>query len=416
MAEGIGTRVEERVIIVGAGHGGSQAAASLRQEGFAGRISLVNDETELPYHKPPLSKTFLKTPDGGSQMLRPESFYRDNDVDLVFGRRVASIDRQAGTVALDDGSSLPFSHVILATGARPRLPQIEGVALDGVFALRNFADAGRIRQRTEAAQSAVIVGGGFIGMEIAHTLAGLGKQVTLLEMAPRILGRSVAPAISAHADTRARAAGIDLRVGTGVAGIEGSNGHVEAVRLADGSRIPADLVILGTGVVPNVELAAEAGLEICNGIAVDEAMRTADPRILALGDAASFHHWHARRPVRLESVQNASDQAKHAARTITGRAGAYRDVPWFWSDQGDIKLQTTGLSFDADRFVVSGNPDDNAFSVWHFAGPRLVAVDSINRAADHMIARRLLAAGVDPTDADIAAGAPRLKELAKPKP
>jgi 3-phenylpropionate/trans-cinnamate dioxygenase ferredoxin reductase component len=408
--------VEERVIIIGAGHGGSQAAASLRQEGFAGRISLVNDETELPYHKPPLSKTFLKTPDGGSQMLRPESFYRDNDVDLVFGRRVASIDRQAGTVSLDDGSSLPFSHIVLATGARPRLPQIEGVALDGVFSLRNFADAGRIRQRTEAAQSVVVIGGGFIGMEIAHTLAGLGKQVTLLEMAPRILGRSVAPAISAYADTRARAAGIDLKVDIGVAGMEGSNGHVETVRLADGSRIPADLVILGTGVVPNVELAAGAGLEIANGIVVDEALCTADPRILALGDAASFHHWHARRPVRLESVQNASDQAKHAARTITGKAGAYRDVPWFWSDQGDIKLQTAGLSFDANRFVVSGNPHDDAFSVWHFSGPRLLAVDSINRAADHMIARKLLAAGVDPSDADIAAGAPRLKELALARP
>ncbi|WP_024588171.1 FAD-dependent oxidoreductase [Aliihoeflea sp. 2WW] len=408
--------MEDRVIIVGAGHGGSQAAASLRQEGYSGRIALVNDETELPYHKPPLSKTFLKTPEGGSQMLRPESFYRDNEVDLVFGRRVAAIDRAASTVALDDGTSLPFSHIILATGARPRLPPLDGLALDGVFALRNFADAGRIRQATEAAQSAVVVGGGFIGMEIAHTLAGLGKKVALLEMAPRVLGRSVAPAISAYADARARQAGIDLRVDTGVAGIEGSNGHVTAVRLADGSHVAADLVILGTGVVPNVELAAEAGLEIANGIVVDEALRTADPRILALGDAASFHHWHAARPVRLESVQNASDQAKHAARTITDKAGAYRDVPWFWSDQGDIKLQTAGLSFDADRFVTSGDPEENAFSVWHFSGPRLLAVDSINRAADHMIARRLLAAGVSPSEADIAAGAQRLKELAQPKP
>jgi len=408
--------VEDRVIIVGAGHGGSQAAASLRQEGYSGRIALVNDETELPYHKPPLSKAFLKSPDGGSQMLRPESFYRENEVDLVFGRRVAKIDRQTGTVVLDDGASLPFTHVVLATGSRPRLPPIDGLALEGVFTLRNFADAGRIRQATEAAGSAVVVGGGFIGMEIAHTLAGLGKHVTLLEMAPRVLGRSVAPAISSYADSRARQAGIDVRIETGVAGIEGANGHVDAVRLADGTRVPADLVVLGTGVVPNVELAAEAGLQIANGIVVDEAMRTADPRILALGDAASFYHWHAARPVRLESVQNASDQAKHAARTITGRASPYREVPWFWSDQGDIKLQTAGLSFEADRFVASGNPEDNAFSVWHFSGPRLLAVDSINRAADHMIARRLLAAGVSPTDADIAAGAPRLKELLQPRP
>lgn len=403
--------MEERVVIIGGGHGGSQAAASLRQEGFEGPIALVNDETELPYHKPPLSKTFLKTADGGSQMLRPESFYRDNHVDLMLGHRVEALDLQAGKVRLDDGTSLPFGHVILATGARPRLPQVDGANLDGVFALRNFADAGRLREATAAAGSAIVVGGGFIGMEIAHTLAGLGKHVTLLEMAPRVLGRSVAPIISAYAERRAREAGIDLRTGTGVAGFEGTNGRVEAVRLTDGTRVPADLVVLGTGVVPNVELAAEAGLAVDNGIIVDDQMRTADPRILALGDVASFRHWHAARAVRLESVQNASDQAKHAARTITGKTASYREVPWFWSDQGDVKLQTAGLSFDADRHLLAGDPATNAFSVWHFSGPRLLAVDSINRGADHMIARRLLAAGIDPSEEDINLGTPRLKEL-----
>jgi len=407
--------VEERVIIIGGGHGGSQAAASLRQEGFDGAIALVNDETELPYHKPPLSKTFLKTPGGGSQMLRPESFYRDNGVELLFGRRVEDLDRSAGRVRLDDGVSLPFSQIILATGARPRLPQVEGNGLDGIFALRNFADAGRIREATAASRSAIVVGGGFIGMEIAHTLAGLGKHVTLVEMAPRVLGRSVAPLISSYAERRAREAGIDLRTGVGVSGFGGANGRVDAVRLTDGSRISADLVVLGTGVVPNVELAAAAGLAIDNGIVVDEQMRTADPRILALGDVTSFHHWHAARPVRLESVQNASDQAKHAARTITGKPSAFHEVPWFWSDQGDIKLQTAGLSFDADRHLLAGDPEANAFSVWHFAGPRLLAVDSINRAADHMIARRLLAAGIDPTEEDINLGTPRLKEMISSK-
>lgn len=407
--------MEERVIIIGGGHGGSQAAASLRQEGFSGPIALINDETELPYHKPPLSKTFLKTPEGGSQMLRPESFYRDNQVELLLGCRVEALDRQAGRVRLDDGASLPFAHVILATGARPRPLQVDGARLDGVFALRNFTDAGRIRQATGAAQSAVVVGGGFIGMEIAHTLAALGKHVTLLEMAPRVLGRSVAPLISSYAERRACEAGIDLRTGSGVAGFEGAGGRVVAVRLTDGTRIPADLVVLGTGVIPNVELAAEAGLDIDNGVVVDDAMRTADPRILALGDVASFHHWHAARPVRLESVQNASDQAKHVARTITGKTASYREVPWFWSDQGDIKLQTAGLSFDADRHLLSGDPETDAFSVWHFAGPRLLAVDSINRAADHMIARRLLAAGIDPTEEDIDLGAARLKEMISPK-
>ncbi len=399
------------VIIVGGGHGGSQAAASLRQEGFDGPITLVNDEVELPYHKPPLSKTFLKTPGGGSQILRPESFYRDNDIALLLGRRIESIDRHAGAVRLDDGGMLPFSHLVLATGARPRLPPIDGVALQGVHPLRNFADAGRIRQETEAARSVVVVGGGFIGMEIAHTLAALGKQVALVEMAPRVLGRSVAPIISAYAERRAREAGINVRTGAGVAAIDAANGRVAAIRLTDDTRLPADLVILGTGVVPNDELAGAAGLAIDNGIVVDAAMQTADPRILALGDVASFRHWHAGRPVRLESVQNANDQAKHAARTIVGKAAPYREVPWFWSDQGDVKLQMAGLSYDANRHVVTGLPDENAFSVWHFAGPRLLAVDSINKAGDHMIARRLLAAGVDPTDDDIAQGMGRLKEL-----
>ena len=403
--------MQDRLIIVGAGHGGVQMAASLRQEGFVGDIALVNDEPDLPYHKPPLSKTFLKSAGGGSQVLRPENFYRDNRIELLPGRRVTTLDRHAGRVTLDDGSLLGFSHVVLATGARPRLPPIAGTTLQGVFALRNIADAVAIRQVANAARSAVVVGGGFIGMEIAHTLAGLGMQVTLVEMAPRVLGRSVAPAVSAYAERRARASGIDVRIRTGVDTLEGA-GRVEAVRLSDGARLAADLVILGTGVVPNVELAADAGLAIDNGIVVDEAMQTADPRIFALGDAASYHHWHARRPVRLESVQNASDQAKHAAHAVLGRRSAYRDVPWFWSDQGDTKLQTAGLSFEADRHVVSGDPDADSFSVWHFAGARLLAVDSINRAADHMVARRLLAAGVSPGDADIAAGAQRLKELA----
>lgn len=403
--------MEERVVIIGGGHGGSQAAASLRQEGWQGEIALISDETELPYHKPPLSKAFLKTPDAGSQILRPESFYRDNNVDLRLGRRVDEIDRAQRKVRLDDGSTLDYAYVILATGSRPRVPPIPGIDLGGVHTLRNFADAGLLRETMPGIGAVVIVGGGFIGMEIAHTMAYLGKHVTLLEMAPRILGRSVAPVISDYAHRRAVGAGIDLRVGAGVTEIEGEGGRVRSVHLADDSRVPADLVILGTGVMPNVELAAEAGLRTDNGIVVDETMRTDDPRILAIGDAASYEHWHARRPVRLESVQNASDQAKHAARTIMDKSAPYREVPWFWSDQGDIKLQTAGLAFEADRYVLSGDPDADAFAVYHFAGPRLLAVDSINKPADHMLARRFLAAGIDPSDEDIAAGPQRLKEL-----
>lgn len=403
------------VVIVGGGHGGSQVAASLRMEGYDGPIAIVSDETELPYHKPPLSKTFLKTPDAGSQMLRPESFYRDKAVDLMLGVRAEAIDRHAGCVRLSNGTALAFDHLVLATGARPRMPALPGIELAGVLPLRSFADAARIRDAVSIADTVAIVGGGFIGMEIAHTLAALGKAVTLVEMAPRVLGRSVAPAVSQHARARALAAGIDVRVGMGVTALEGAMGHVNGVKLADAQLIAADLVIIGTGVVPDTQLAADAGLAIDDGIAVNEAMRSSDPRILAIGDVARFRHWQSNRDVRLESVQNATDQARHAARTILGRPGPYRDVAWFWSDLGDDKLQTAGLSFDADRHVVSGNPDED-FSVWHFAGTRLVAVDSINRAGEHMVARKLLAAAIDPTEADIHAGRDHLKELAAARP
>lgn len=212
-------------------------------------------------------------------------------------------------------------------------------------------------------------------------------------------------------EARSRAADITLLTGLGVASIEGENGRAIGVTAGDGAFFPADLVVIGTGAVPNVELAAKAGLSIDNGIMVDEHMRTSAPHVYAIGDCASYVHFHAGRHVRLESVQNATDQAKHVARTIVGRETPYREVAWFWSDQGDMKLQTAGLSFDADRHVLSGKPEENAFSVFHFKGDRLVAVDSINRPADHMIARRLLAAGISPSEADIMAGMPRLKEL-----
>jgi len=399
------------IIIVGGGHGGTQAAASLRQEGFEGKIVIISDEAVLPYHRPPLSKTFLKNSDDGPQLLRPDRFYQENSIDLLLGERVDNIDRFARKVVTELGAHIRYSRLILATGARPRRPAIDGTELDGVFVLRGLSDALRLREASQSVQSAVIVGGGYIGMELAHTLAALGKHVTLLEMAPRVLERSVATAISVHATSYARDSGIDIRTGIAIATIEGERGRAIGVRLADGACVPADLVILGTGVTPNVELAAAAGLEVADGIIVDTSMRTLDPRILAIGDAARFEHWHVGRWVRLESVQNANDQAKHAARTIVGKPSMYREVPWFWSDQGHLKLQTAGLTLDADRQVILGTPSDNGFSVWHFAGPRLLAVDSINRAADHMLARRLLALGINPTKQDMGGGISLLKAL-----
>ncbi len=400
-----------RSIIIGAGHAGSQAAVSLRQEGYEGEIILINDETDIPYHKPPLSKSYLKAPETGGLVLRPEATYRDNNIETLFGSHVDNVSVDDRTVTLDDGHVLPWSELIFATGARARIPDVPGCGLEGVVTLRRMEDARRIAARMPDVRNVVIIGGGFIGLEMAHSTIALGKKTVLTEAAPRVLGRSVAEPISAHVQARSRAAGITLLTGVGVASIEGENNHVTGVKTADGVLFPADMVVIGTGAVPSVELAAQAGLAIDNGIVVDGHMRASVPNVYAIGDCASYDHFHAGRRVRLESVQNATDQAKHVARTIVGRETPYREVAWFWSDQGDMKLQTAGLSFDADRYILSGKPEENAFSVFHFKGDRLVAVDSINRPADHMIARRLLAAGISPREADIEAGTPRLKEL-----
>jgi len=403
--------MDDRCIIIGAGHAGSQAAISLRQEGYAGQIILINDETDIPYHKPPLSKSYLKAPEGGGLVLRPESAYRDNNIEMMFGRRVDAVSLAGKTVTLDDGQVLNWSELIFATGARARIPDVPGVELDGVFTLRRMEDARRIAAAMPNVENVVIIGGGFIGLEMAHSAIALGKKTVLIEAAPRVLGRSVATHISAHVEARSRAASITVLTGLGVMAIEGENGRVTGVKAADGTIFPADMVVMGTGAMPNVELAVTAGLAVDNGIVVDENLRTSASHVYAIGDCVSYDHFHAGRRVRLESVQNATDQAKHVARTIVGRETPFREIAWFWSDQGDMKLQTAGLAFDADRHVLSGNPEENAFSIFHFAGDRLVAVDSINRPADHMIARRLLAAGINPTEADIAAGAARLKEM-----
>lgn len=403
--------MNDRCIIIGAGHAGSQAAISLRQEGYTGAIVLINDEADIPYHKPPLSKSYLKAPQSGNLVLRPESTYRDNNIEMLFGCRVNEVVLDEKSVTLEDGRVLEWTDLIFATGARARLPDLMGIDLEGVVTLRRMDDARRIADKITEIENIVIVGGGFIGLEIAHSALALGKKTALVEAAPRVLARSVAPNISAYVEARSREAGIVLLTGMGVAALVEQRGHVSGVELLDGTILPADLVVIGTGALPNVELAASAGLTIDNGIVVDEHMRSSIDHVYAIGDCVSFDHFHAGRRVRLESVQNATDQAKHVARTIVGRPDIYQAVAWFWSDQGDMKLQTAGLSFDADRHIVSGSVEDNSFSVFHFAGERLVAVDSINRPADHMIARRLLAAGIAPTEQDIKAGSARLKEL-----
>jgi 3-phenylpropionate/trans-cinnamate dioxygenase ferredoxin reductase subunit len=404
---------ENAIVIIGGGHGGSQLAASLREKGFAGPLTLITAEGDVPYQRPPLSKAFLKNPVHDILPLRPLSFYEKNAIELRLGAEAARIDLREGKVILADGSAGPFGKLALATGSRPRLPPIEGIALDGVFTLRNVDDARKLRERLHRASDVVVVGGGFIGLEVAATARHLGKTVTVLEAAPRLMGRVVAPAISDHFLDLHRGWGADIRLNTAVGRIVGEGGRVVAVKTQSGASIPADLAVVGIGVHPNLELAKDAGLDVGDGILVDQHMRTSAPQVVAIGDCVRFDHWSTGRPIRLESVQNAVDQARTAERTLQGHGEPYRAVPWFWSDQGDVKLQMVGLSGDATSSVLRGRPEGGSFSVFYFKNNDLVAIDSVNRASDHVVGRHMLGAGMSPSAAECADEGVDLKRLFK---
>lgn len=401
------------IVVVGGGHGGSQIAASLREKGYDGKLTLITAESDVPYQRPPLSKAYLKTLDHDLLPLRPESFYVKNDIDLRLETRATAVDLRGEALKLAGGGEIAFDKLALAPGARPRVPAIEGVGLGGVYYLRDAADARKLRTRIHEAETIVVVGGGFIGLEIAATARLLGKTVTILEAADRLMGRVVAPEISRHFLDLHRGWGSDVRLETPVGKLLGENGRVIAVETAAGEAIEADIAVIGIGVVPSTELAESAGLEIGNGVRVDDYLQTSRQEIVAIGDCVSFHHWELGRLVRLESVQNAVDQGKTAAATLLGTREPYRAVPWFWSDQGDVKLQMVGLSMDATRSVVRGRSDDGAFSVFHYKDDWLVAIDSVNRAADHMVGRRMLAGGIALTPEQAADEGVDLKALVK---
>ena len=406
----------EHAVIIGAGHGGAQAAASLREEGFQGRITLISDERVAPYHRPPLSKAFLKDPTAGPQFLRGPKFFAEHGIDLMLETRATSIDRDAGCVTLSDDSALQFSNLVLALGGRPRRLPIPGADLPGVYSLFALPDAEALRTALQKGGEAVVIGGGFIGLEVAATLVVLGFKTTVIEATPRLLGRAVAPLISEHMLQRHRAWGAEILLGESVEKIEGDATGPREVITRSGRRVPATLVVVGVGMTPTIALAEAAGLAIDNGVAVDDFLRTNDPRIFAIGDCASYPHWSAGRRLRLESVQNATDQGRTVAKAIVGRPEPYRAAPWFWSDQGPIKLQMVGLSFEADHHIVSGDPEADRFSVYHFSGPRLVAIDSVNSPAEHMLGRRMLLAGFSPTKEAAAGGAVALKGAFMPSP
>ncbi|WGD28394.1 FAD-dependent oxidoreductase [Ancylobacter sp. WKF20] len=385
------------IVIIGAGQGGFQAAASLREAGFTGPLTLIGDEPGLPYQRPPLSKAYMKGEAGPEQIeLRPAAFYADHAITLVEGRAVA-IERAAQRVRMADGSVHPYAHLILATGARNRPLPVPGKDLAGVYYLRTRADADALKQRLPGARRVVVIGAGFIGLEFAAVARALGHEVTVLEAASRPMARALSPDMSAFFAAEHRAMGTDLRCGAGVVGLVGEDGHVTGVEATDGVVYPADFVLVGIGVTPNVELAAEAGLGIANGIVVDAHLATADPAISALGDAAAYPSVHAGMRTRLESVQNAVDQARSIAARLTGKVGPageplpYIAVPWFWSDQADLKLQMVGIAGPTDLAVLRGDPASRRFSVFRFHERRLTAIESVNRPADHMLGRRLLA-------------------------
>ena len=380
------------VIIAGAGHAGFQLAASLRQHGFSERIALVNDEGHLPYQRPPLSKAYLKGTGGpDSLMFRPEKFYHDQHVDLI-ADRVTSIDRGSRKVTLASGALLEYGHLVLATGARNRLLDIPNANLDGVRYLRTLDDSEALRHRIASGQRVIVIGAGFIGLEFAATARAKGLEVDVVELAARVMARAVTAEISEFSQSRHAAAGIRIHFGVQVTSIETDGGAVTGVSLSDGRHLPADLVVVGVGVLPNVELAAEAGLPVAAGIIVDDQLSTADQNISAVGDCALYASPRFGGSLRLESVQNATDHARCVAARLTGAAKPYDGLPWFWSDQGPDKLQMVGLTTGYDQVVVRGDRAAGAFSAFCYKSGRLLGIESVNRAGDHMFGRRLLAA------------------------
>ena len=386
------------IVIVGAGHAGVQLCAGLVAAGHGKSVHLVAEEPELPYHRPPLSKSFLKNPDEVLQLHRAPAWFAEAGIGVHRSDPAIAIDRAAQAVELRSGTRLPYAHLVLATGARARrLPHLpDGLANVGV--LRSAADALWWRARLGAGRRLSVIGGGFIGLEVAACARGLGMPVELLESAPRLLLRSVSPELAEHVLQMHRANGIEMRLGVAVGGFEVAHGRLEALAV-DGARSEVDTLLLAIGAVPEHALASQAGLVCDNGIVVDSQMRSSDASILAIGDCTNFPEPTSGRRLRLESVQNANDQARAALATLTGAEVAYTALPWFWSEQGSLRLQMAGL-LPADG-VPHRRPGaaPASFSLLHYVGDRLASVESVNAPLDHLAARKLLESRLSPAPA-----------------
>ena len=406
------TKTAEQAVIIGAGQAGIQVADSLRSEGYTGAITVLNDEAVPPYQRPPLSKDYLGPDSPGTALpLRGPDFFATKDITLHAGAAL-SLDTAARSVALADGTVLHYTHLVLATGAANRPLPCPGATLEGVHALRTLNDAERLQRALPSARRVVVVGAGFIGLEFAAAARARGLAVTVLEYAARPMARALSATASDWFTDRHRADGIDLRLNEGMASIH-SDGPGLLVESTGGKRYPADLVLYGVGVVPRTELAEAAGLATDNGIVVDSALRTNAEDVLAVGDCASFPSAHTGSRIRLESVQNATDHGRHAARSIMGHRSDYAETPWFWSTQGTVRLQIAGISDPADQPVVLGDPDTGKFSIALLRDGVLTAVESVNSPGDHIAARKLVGRGIALDPALLADPDFSLKALAK---
>ena len=402
--------MSDAIVVVGAGQAAAQFVDSLRREGFSGPLTLVGDEPFLPYQRPPLSKKFLA---GELELerlfIKPAAYYQQARVDMRTAMRVTAIDRGRKRVTLADGSHLEYAKLVLTTGSRVRRIKAPGSELAGVQYLRGIEDVQRLRAGAQAGKRVVVIGGGYIGLEVAATCRQLGADVTVIEALDRVMNRVVAPVVSQFFATQHQSHGVKILCGTGVQAFAGT-AQVEAVVLADGTRVPADLAVVGIGILPVTDIAMDCGLVCDNGIAADAHCRTSDPDIFSVGDCASFPSARYGRRLRLESVDNAFEHAKTAAASVVGKTVEHDKVPWFWSDQFDLKLLIVGLAEGHDQVLVRGDPGTKSFSVCYLKGGELIALDAINHAKDYMAARKLIAERVRPDAAKLADPAIALKD------
>jgi len=383
--------LNKTVVIAGAGHAAGQLVVSLRQNKYAGRIVLVGDEPYLPYQRPPLSKKFLAgAMDADRLLVKPAGFYEETGVELRLDTSIAAIDRNKKCLRSSDDDEIPYDKLVLGLGSRARKLPVEGAKLQGVHYLRSIADVAGIREDFQSGRRLVVIGAGYIGLEVAAVAQQAGLVVTVIEMADRVMSRVVSPEISDFYQIEHTNQGVRFRLSTSVSALKGKK-RVKSVTTSDDEEIPADLVVIGVGILPNTELATAAGLDVENGIVVDDHCRTGDPDIYAMGDCTSHPNAIYDRRLRLESVHNALEQAKTTAANICGKDASYCQVPWFWSDQYDLKLQIAGLSEGYDGVAVRGNPAERSFSCLYLMENRLIAVDAINAPRDFVQSKQLIA-------------------------